>query len=559
MPDPFSTGWTFTRPIPQKRLFADFEECDPSLQRPGATKRLRAEKEEAEQEVKTIQQQPKPLPPKHSRALFLEDTVNLLPSSFAPIYCPESVKSSVTQWVKSVSGSGSELYRERHCRSDTLLGHSNCDIIPRRFTKSASNMEYRRDSEGFALPSAPASAKSFLNNANLANGSLPLGYGPSAVPSHSGISSTSGRKNLISSPQYRIHNLLENNIFIRSFYEEFPPDIAELVDLVSKDCDSPHLPSGQIKHNTHLEMLEMLEMGASEPDVEEYFRTYVFPVPAPTDGLQRTVRNPMARHAVPCSESIARVSTPVPDMLYGYKKFESFPRQQTQLSFFGDGIIANSQNLMFPFFIVEFKCDGPSGCGSMWMATNQCVGGSASCVNIAERLSRQRGGKVRVSDSAAFSIAMNGTEARLFITWKHDELKYYMRKVRSFLLQDPEHYAQFLKYVLKIIDWGMGERLKGTQKSLDAFLEEERKIASQQAKARPPPPSDEPTSSSRQKSKASPFPGPNGQVNTGQVDGIGGLTGPYWTLAAASNRYFHVDENGNITWRDDEDESSSAQ
>lgn len=183
----------------------------------------------------------------------------------------------------------------------------------------------------------------------------------------------------------------------------------------------------------------------------------------------------MARHAVPCSESILRVSTPVPDMLYGYSQTNAFPQQQTHLSFFKDGITVNSQNLICPFFVVEFKVDGPSGGGSMWMATNQCLGGSASCVNIAERLSRQfKNKKVRASDSAAFSIAMNGMEARLFITWKHDELKYYMRKVRSFLLQDPEHYAKFLKYVLNIIHWGMGERLKGIQNSLDTFLEEER-------------------------------------------------------------------------------------
>ncbi|APA07168.1 hypothetical protein sscle_02g019380 [Sclerotinia sclerotiorum 1980 UF-70] len=217
MPDLLSIELRVSQLEPPKRLFADFDDFDPSSQQPGATKRLRAEKEEAEQEVKTIQQQPKPLPLKYPRALFLEDTVNLLRSSFAPRYRPESVKSSVTQWVESVSGSGSETYRERHCRSDTLLGHSNCNIIPRRFTKSASNMEYRRDSEESALPSAPASAKSFLNNANLANDSLPLGYGPSAAPSLSGNSSTSGRKNLIFRSLYRDSNLWQNNIFIRSF------------------------------------------------------------------------------------------------------------------------------------------------------------------------------------------------------------------------------------------------------------------------------------------------------------------------------------------------------
>lgn len=78
--------------------------------------------------VQTVHQQPKPLPLKRPHALFLEDTVDLLPSNPAPKrYRPESVDNFVTQWVESASGSGSESYRERHCRSDTLLGHSDYD------------------------------------------------------------------------------------------------------------------------------------------------------------------------------------------------------------------------------------------------------------------------------------------------------------------------------------------------------------------------------------------------------------------------------------------------
>ncbi|EJT79335.1 hypothetical protein GGTG_04420 [Gaeumannomyces tritici R3-111a-1] len=44
--------------------------------------------------------------------------------------------------------------------------------------------------------------------------------------------------------------------------------------------------------------------------------------------------------------------------------------------------------LAFPFLAIEFKCTGPSG-SNLWVAENQCLGASASCVNIAERLSRQ--------------------------------------------------------------------------------------------------------------------------------------------------------------------------
>ncbi|KAG9237037.1 hypothetical protein BJ875DRAFT_454745 [Amylocarpus encephaloides] len=62
---------------------------------------------------------------------------------------------------------------------------------------------------------------------------------------------------------------------------------------------------------------------------------------------------------------------------------------------------------------------------------------------------------------------MNGTEARLYISWKHDELDFYMRKVDGFLLQSPEHYLKFRKYVRNIIDWGKDKRLKEIRDSLD--------------------------------------------------------------------------------------------
>jgi hypothetical protein len=73
------------------------------------------------------------------------------------------------------------------------------------------------------------------------------------------------------------------------------------------------------------------------------------------------------------------------------------------------------------------------------VATNQCLRGSTTFVNIAERLNHRlrkcNGQEVQLINSAAFSVAMNGTEARLYISWKHDELISYMASVNSFSLQ----------------------------------------------------------------------------------------------------------------------------
>ncbi|KAF2187935.1 hypothetical protein K469DRAFT_748757 [Zopfia rhizophila CBS 207.26] len=72
-------------------------------------------------------QQPKPLPPKRPYATFLEDSIGS-PSNLAlGKYCLDSVDSFVTAWVVDTSQS----YRERHCRSDSVLGSPNSDLSSR--------------------------------------------------------------------------------------------------------------------------------------------------------------------------------------------------------------------------------------------------------------------------------------------------------------------------------------------------------------------------------------------------------------------------------------------
>jgi hypothetical protein len=180
--------------------------------------------------------------------------------------------------------------------------------------------------------------------------------------------------------------LATNNIYLRSFYKEYLEDIAGLVDHVRKDRDSLGLSLDQLKQNTSL---ERLEMGTAEPAVENYFKASIFPNPESLDSLYRIDKNPMAKHTVLDVGSKLKVSTPWPDMLYRYNRLGAFTHgQQTQLISIGNEMIANTQDLILPFFLIEFKADGPRGSGSMWVAMNQCLRGSTSCVHIAERLNR---------------------------------------------------------------------------------------------------------------------------------------------------------------------------
>jgi hypothetical protein len=104
--------------------------------------------------------------------------------------------------------------------------------------------------------------------------------------------------------------------------ETFPEDIANLVDHVARDRNSPGLSSDQVRQDTDL---YDLGMGSAEPAVENYFKANIFPNPKSSDSLKRIDKNLMAKHAVPNVASKLKVSTPVPDMLYGYNSIRAFP------------------------------------------------------------------------------------------------------------------------------------------------------------------------------------------------------------------------------------------
>ena len=310
-------------------------------------------------------QQPKPNPPNHPYASFLIDFVD-------PVHpAPESVNSFVCEWLESISG-------RKRCRSDSQLHQSEDGPLSTQ-PRSEPEMGYTQDADGFAVPPTPTSTGSRPYRADADAVSV-------ATSDLTGAASGSGRsgRSLVEDPLYRDMNLAANNVYMRPLYEEFPEDIGNLVNYVRQDRDSPGPSPDEVRQDAEL---NELWMGTGEPEVEDYFRDRIFPKPGPSDSLKRSDRQPMAKHTVPSTGSRLKVSTPVPDMLFGYNRQQAFPLQQAQLISMGTEMVANNQyqGLLYPFFVVEFKGDG----GSMWVATNQCLGGSASCVNVAEQLNRQ--------------------------------------------------------------------------------------------------------------------------------------------------------------------------
>ncbi|KAK8042955.1 hypothetical protein PG994_013438 [Apiospora phragmitis] len=141
----------------------------------------------------------------------------------------------------------------------------------------------------------------------------------------------------------------------------------------------------------------------------------------------------------------------------------------------------------------------------MWVATNQCLGGSATCTEAVSRLNYlQQYPGARPVGNMAFSIAMNQASAELYVSWKTDELEYYMREAAAFYLKRPKGFLEFRRYVRNILDWGKGPRLEDLQEAFDTVLEEDRKIASAQAKQRPAPSSASGSSASLKRPQRAP-------------------------------------------------------
>ena len=321
---------------------------------------------------------------------------------------------------------------------------------------------------------------------------------------------------LVENPAYRAQNLWLNGISLCPLDATLPGHITRLIHDMRKRHSSHTVPLVQEKMN----LLNNLWMDGPEADVKDYFFANIFPTPSSTQCIGRDQRCQMSRDTVPGPETgNSKISTPCPDMLYVYKDTAFTDAQRVQLYSIGGPLLANNQNALYPFFYIEAEGDSSGERGSLWVATNQCLGGSVSCIRIAEDLNQKlrdqvcvlkeflfyfleesyanvgRGAQISTEeeegktfqpiDHTIFSAAFNGTEARLYVSWKDDVLnKYYMASMENFLIHRPDHYLEFQKYVLNIVDWGRGQRLQSIRDALDTLISREEEGKKEESQTR---------------------------------------------------------------------------
>jgi hypothetical protein len=316
--------------------------------------------------------------------------------------------------------------------------------------------------------------------------SLFKSYMPDNSSSTSGSSLLLNMSRLVEDPDYQEENLAFNNIFFRHPTDLFPEHIRSLVNHIGRVYDYPGLTEEQL-----IQRMVQYKLGplSTETEVEDGFKNGILPAFDSRDVLRRIGRYLMDKDTVPnTAGSNKMVGLPIPDVLYGYND-KAFPNQQFQVHSLRDKITTLKPGLIYPFLVAELKGFTISKViDPLQVAKNQCIGYAASCVNIAEHLNsllKECRNNVPLINSAIFSIAMNGTIAKLYVCWKHNE-SYYMQQVEVFPLEQTKSYLLFCSAVRHIVDWGKNECLTAIRNALDNLFEDQRKIISEVAKSRSP-------------------------------------------------------------------------
>ncbi|RBR26720.1 uncharacterized protein FIESC28_00503 [Fusarium coffeatum] len=248
-----------------------------------------------------------------------------------------------------------ETHHQQYSRSD----YSVQTIIQeptRRYARSAPPIMPRRN--------PPTQSNRQVSSPGLTSAGavpIPTNSTPTGSP-NTGVKSPTTTGSHVEQAQYETLHLASNNIVYRDRRDSFPTPISTLIGKIESDRSLPDISIQDVDADN---ALAALERGAGEPEVEQYIQNNLVTLPSRNDILKRSDKIPMARRLIPNTGTAFRVSGPVPDVLLGYNDGGAFtPLQRRKLALM-DLASANNDGICLPFFIVEFKGDGPSSNGSL--------------------------------------------------------------------------------------------------------------------------------------------------------------------------------------------------
>ena len=398
--------------------------------------------------------------------------------------------------------------QEERCRSHDLIRHSDDGPVLRDLPKSAPpEVGHGRGGHGYAVPPYPTSTEF-------------RPYGPGAEDDDSsGGSSTAST--IACHPNYRLHNLVSNQIHLHQAFGVLPLNLPRKVGATSVRRGSPDISNDDMKE-VMFQLGEQVQVRLKR-QVANFLNDAILPNPqtdptfGPRVGLASSSGALMSPHLVPhIPDSPYRISHPKPDKLYGYSCKAGVHFTEPQLwaqTMLHPGIVdyssATLQGLRFPFLAIEFKAACRTG-GSTWVATNKCAGSSAACLSAIDRVNCLLWGHDMWVDNFTYSLALDTNVALLYVSWKSDPITYHTKLIDSFLLSSAIHVQALRSRVRNIIEWGMDTRLKQLRLALDIILEDNMKQAAELAKCRPSSPSE--------RSAKSGGPGDDGDPGAVRVD-----------------------------------------
>ncbi|CAH0053511.1 unnamed protein product [Clonostachys solani] len=307
--------------------------------------------------------------------------------STSPAFRQSSHGEHLLNWLQSI-----KPYRLRRCRSDT-----NIQLLPDFYTNTPP-MSTLQDS---TIP--PQGQGTFCHSGGVSRVGE-LAYAAKVY-----------EKRAVEKQGYR-NSLRASKIFMLRAAEKVPSNIQSVMDLITSECGQPPTAAKSASDSYSNECANMAIRGANEESVRRFFDDYLFSKSSLPANVRRN-EGMMKRGDAPIAASGAgKISTPNPDLLLGYDE-ESFPPQQ-------DGRLGawDANNAKFSFLSVDYKGDGSVSTGSLWVATNQCLVATTTCVNLMMKLRAvvlERGDAEAANslDQHVFGLVANGTEARLFVTY----------------------------------------------------------------------------------------------------------------------------------------------
>ncbi|KAI4216526.1 MAG: hypothetical protein LQ351_001015 [Letrouitia transgressa] len=262
--------------------------------------------------------------------------------------------------------------------------------------------------------------------------------------------------------------------------------------------------SSEIDDTTAIENRDKIIQLGEDAEAElshGFMTTDILPSRAAGKTLKRVQQMPFTNAILPraiipdgLSVAIQTICEPKPDVAYGYA-LQGFTHSQqiTQRSTVNGANLSKfsrlAKDLYWPFLLVEFKA--PAVGGNMYAAENQCAGGGSASLLACQTLlsmASQANDSTDLTDSVAYSAAIDGAAANLLVHWYDagDET-YCLERIHHYDLNRPEDIQKFQLHTKNIVDWGAGSRLKKIRAALDVILTEEIKKKQLKIKRRAEP------------------------------------------------------------------------